>query len=97
MRHRREYVGFHPFAIRQHSLLVAARAEVARLAREGEDEAMPAMVAVDPGEAVLRISAGDESPDDVFFDTAAKAAARSQFRRMPGSALAERRIFFVRL
>jgi hypothetical protein len=51
---------------------------------------MPAMVAVDPGEAVLRIAAGEESPDDVLLDAAAEAAFRPQFRRMPGGAPVQR-------
>jgi len=48
------------------------------------------MVTVDPGEAVLRITAFEEPPDDVLLDTAAEAAACLQFRRVPGSALVER-------
>ena len=76
VRHRGKHVGFHPFAVREHPLLVAARTEITRLAREGEDEAVPAPFAVDPGEAVLRIAAGEESPDDVLLYAAAEAAAR---------------------
>jgi len=75
--HRGKHVGLYPFAVSEHPFLVAAGAEVARLAREGEDEAMPALVAIDPGETVLRIAAGEEPPDDVLLHAAAKATARS--------------------
>jgi len=37
---------------------------------------MPALVAVDPGEAVLRIAAGEEAFDDVLLDAAAEAAGK---------------------
>ena len=54
---------------------------------------MLALIAVDPGEAVLRIAAFEEPPDDVLLDAAAEAAARSQLGRMPGGALEERARF----
>ncbi len=90
MRHRGEHVGFHPFAVREYPLLVAARAEVPHLAGEGEDEAMPALIAVEPRKRVPWIAAGEETPDNAFLDTAAKAASCPQLRRMPGSAPAQR-------
>jgi hypothetical protein len=49
------------------------------------------MVAVDPGEPVLRIAACEEPFDDIFLDAAPEPAARPQLGRMPGSALIKRR------
>jgi hypothetical protein len=57
---------------------VAARAEVPRLAGKGEDAGVPALVAVDPGEAMLRIAALEEPPDDVVLDAAPETAVRLQ-------------------
>ena len=51
---------------------------------------MPAMVAVDPGEAVLRIAAFEESSDDIFLDATPEAAVRLQLGRMPGGTLVQR-------
>ena len=48
---------------------------------------MPALIAVDPREAVLRIAAFEEPFDDTFLDATAEPAARLQLRRMPGGAL----------
>jgi len=73
MRHRGEDVGLHPFAVGEHPLLVAARAEVPRLARKGEDEAMPALIAVDPRKPTPWIAALEKPSDDAFLDTAAEA------------------------
>src|SRR5438128_2592361 len=91
MRYRRKHVGFHPFAVRQHSLLVAARTEIPRLAREGQDGAMPAMGAVDPSEPVPRIAACEKPFDDTFLDMTSEPAARLQLGRMPGGTLIQRR------
>ena len=52
---------------------------------------MPAMVAVDPGEPVLRIAACEEPFDDIFLDAAPEPAARPHLGRMPGGALIKRR------
>ena len=51
---------------------------------------MPALVAVDSGEAVLRVAAGKEPFDDIYFDATPEPATRLQFMRMPGGALVER-------
>jgi hypothetical protein len=67
--------------------LVAAWAEVPRLARKGEDASVLALIAVNPGKAVLRVAAGEESFDDIFLDVTAEPAARLQLGRMPGGAL----------
>ena len=57
VRHRRENGLFDPLAVEQHALLVAARAEVARLARVGEQVVVCAGVTVDAGKAVMWIPA----------------------------------------
>ncbi len=49
------------------------------------------MVAVDPGESVLRIAAFEEPFDDILLDVASEPAARFQLRRMPGGILIKRR------
>jgi hypothetical protein len=67
--------------------LVAAWAEVPRLARKGEDASVPALAAVNPGEAVLRVAAFEEPFDDTFLDATAEPATRLQLGRMPGGAL----------
>jgi hypothetical protein len=52
---------------------------------------MQALVAVDPGEAMLRIAAGEEPLDDIDFDAPPEPATRLQLGRMPGGALIQRR------
>jgi len=66
---------------------VAAWAEVPRLARKREDAGAPALIAVNPGEAVLRVAAFEEPFDDALLDATAEPATRLQLRRMPGGAL----------
>ena len=48
---------------------------------------MPALIAVDPGEAALRIPASEEPFDDIYFDATPEPATRLQFMRMPDCAL----------
>ena len=83
MRNRSEHAGFNPFAVREHALLVAARAEVPRLARKSEDAAVPALPAAQSREAVVRIAAFEETLDDVFLDAARECAPCLQLRRVP--------------
>lgn len=52
---------------------------------------MTALVAVDPGETVLRVAAGEEPRDDVLLDVTLEPAACLQFWRVPGGALMQRR------
>jgi hypothetical protein len=44
---------------------------------------MPVLVAVDPGEAMLRHAAFKEAPDDVLFDAAHETDIRVRVSRMP--------------
>ena len=48
---------------------------------------MPALIAVNPAKAVLRVAAFEEPFDDTFLDATAEPATRLQLRRMPGGAL----------
>jgi hypothetical protein len=52
--------------------LVAAWAEVPRLARKREDAGAPALIAANPGEAVLRVAAFEEPFDDALLDATAE-------------------------
>ena len=52
---------------------------------------MPALIAVDPREAVLRVAAGEEPFDDIDFDAPPEPATSLQLGRMPGGALIQRR------
>jgi hypothetical protein len=74
MRDRLEDILLDPFAVEQHALLVVARAEVAGLAGECEQIVVAAGIAVDAGEAVMRIAAFDETLDRARFHGAAKSA-----------------------
>jgi L-ascorbate metabolism protein UlaG (beta-lactamase superfamily) len=56
VRHGRKNRLFDPLAVEQHALLVAAGAEIARLAGEGEQDIVPSGIAVDAREAVVRIT-----------------------------------------
>lgn len=51
---------------------------------------MPALIAVDPGEAVVRIAAFEKAFDDVFLDAAPEPVIRLQLGRMPGRTLVQR-------
>ncbi len=55
--HRREDVRLDPIAVEEHALLVTTWAEVAGLAGVREQIVVPAGVAVDAGEAVVRVAA----------------------------------------
>jgi len=72
VRHRRKHVLLDPFAVEEHALLVAARAEVARLTGEGEQIIVPAGIAVDACEAVVRITALQEALDRALLHRALK-------------------------
>ncbi len=74
VRHGLEHVLLDPLAVQEHPLLVAARAEVTRLAGVGEQVVVPAGVAVDAGEAVVRVAALDEALDRPLLDCAAQPA-----------------------
>lgn len=57
VRHGRKNMRFDPLAVEPHVLRVAAEAEIARLAAEGEQDIVPTGIAVDAREAVVRIAA----------------------------------------
>lgn len=90
VRHGREDVLLHPLAVQEHALLLAARAEVTGLARVREEELVPAGVAVDAREALVRVAACDETLDDLLLDRAPNSARLAQFPRMAPRALPKR-------
>jgi len=53
------------------------------LHEKGEDAGVPALIAVNPGEAVL-VAAFEEPFDDFFLDVTDEPATRLQLGRMPG-------------
>ena len=57
VRDRREDAHLHPLTVEQHSLLVTARTEVPRPARESQKVIVPAGLAANAGEAEVRIAA----------------------------------------
>jgi hypothetical protein len=63
---------------------VAARAEIPRLAGKGEDAAVPALTAAQPGEAVMRVAASEEPFDDVFGTAAGGTAGKDSCAAAPG-------------
>ena len=90
VRNRRKHVRFDPFAVGEHALLVATRAEVPRLAREREDAAVAAIAAAQPREAVMRIAAFEEALNDTLFEQPLQAPLGSEFRHVTHSALVKR-------
>ena len=90
VRHRRENRFLDPLAVQEHALLMAARAEVPRLAGECEQIAVPAGVAIDAGKAVMRVTALDEPLDRAFFHHALKLARFAQFLCVARRALPQR-------
>ncbi|MEX2122599.1 MAG: hypothetical protein WD795_01815 [Woeseia sp.] len=64
MRYGCEYVVLDPLTVEQHALLVAARAKISGLAREGEQVLVPAGIAVNSREALARVATGDEVLDE---------------------------------
>jgi len=72
VRHRREHLRLDPLGVEQHALLLAARTEVPRLARIGEQVVVAASVAVDAGKTIVRVAALDEASDHLRFERAAR-------------------------
>lgn len=62
-----------PLAVGEHALLVAARAEIARLAGEGEQQVVAAAAAADAREAAVQVAALEEALEHVFLDGAVHA------------------------
>jgi len=79
-----------PFAVQEHALLVAARAEIPRLAGVREQPVVPAGVAVDARKAVMRVAALDEAFDDLCLNLAAQPARVPQFGSVALGALPQR-------
>ena len=73
-----------------HAPLMAARAEVARLAGLREQVVVPAGVAVDARKPVMRVAAPDEALDHPPLDRAPHPPCLAQLPRMPLRALPQR-------
>jgi hypothetical protein len=73
VRHRRKHVLLDPLAVEEHALLVAARAEGARLAGESKQKIVPAGIAVDACEAVMEIAALQEPLDRALCHRSAES------------------------
>jgi len=69
---------------------VAAGAEIARLAGEGEQDIVPTGIAVDAREAVVRIAAFEKAVDDLVFHRAVQARCTAQLTGVPDHAPVER-------
>ena len=66
----RKNVFLDPIPIGEHALLVAARAEIPRLARKREQVVVTAFGAIHAREPVVRVAAFEEALDDALFEQA---------------------------
>ena len=63
-----QHLFFHPVTVGQHALLMAAWAEVTRLATEGKQIIMAACVTIDAGKTFVQITAIDKPVQDKTLD-----------------------------
>lgn len=76
-----------PLAVGEDALLMTARAEVARLAREGEQQVVTAPAAADACEAAVQVAAFQKALVHILLDGAAHAPRRAQLREVAADAL----------
>ena len=74
VRHRPQHALLDPLTVGEDALLVAARAEVARLAGKGEKQVVAAPAAADAREAAVQVAAFEKALEHILFDGAAHAA-----------------------
>ena len=74
-----EQILFQPFAVSQHALLMAARAEVTSLAGIGQQVIVAALITVYAGETSVQVAAGKETLEDCRFDRAFDEIRRPEF------------------
>ena len=86
----RKDVFLYPIAIEEHPFLMAARAEIAGLAREREQIIEPAFGTVNARESVVRIAAFQEAIDDALLEQALQAPLAAQLPHVAIGALVER-------
>jgi hypothetical protein len=79
-----------PFAVGEDALLMAARAEVARLAGEGEQQIVTAAAAADARKAAVQVAALEKALEHVLLDGAAHATRGAQLRQVATDALPQR-------
>ena len=80
---------FHPVTVGQHALLMTARAEVTRLAAEGEQIIMAACITIDTGKTLVQITAIDKPVQDKALDLPVNRAHSFQFIIVLTDALVE--------
>ena len=90
VRHRPQHAPLDPLAVGENALLMAARAEVARLAGKGEQQVVAAPAAADTREAAVQVAAFEEALEHVVLDGAAHAPRRAQLRQVAVDALTQR-------
>jgi len=70
VRHRSQDLLFDPLPVDEHPFLMAGKAEAAGLGGEGQQVLVTTLVAVDPGEAFVEVSAVEETLQGLVFDAA---------------------------
>ena len=90
VRHRPQHALLDPLTVGEDALLVAARAEVARLAGKGEKQVVAAPAAADAREAAVQVAAFEKALEHILFDGAAHAARSAQLRKVAIDALPQR-------
>jgi hypothetical protein len=71
VRDRTQHAAIDPVAVGEDALLVTARAEVARLARESQEKVIAAPAAADAREAAVQVAALEKALEDVSLHGAA--------------------------
>jgi hypothetical protein len=73
-----QHAALDPLAVGEDALLMAARAEVARLAGEGEQQIVTAAAAADARKAAVQVAALEKALEHVLLDSAAHAPRGAQ-------------------
>lgn len=90
VRNRPQHAAFDPLAVGEDALLMTARAEVARLAGEGEQQIVTAAAAADARKAAVQVAALEKALEHVLLHGAAHATRGAQLRQVATDALPER-------
>ncbi len=78
VRHRSQDLLLDPLPEDQHPFLVAGRAEAAGLAGEGQQVLVTALVAVDPGEPLMQVTAVEKALQGLVLDPAVDVPGLAQ-------------------
>jgi hypothetical protein len=87
VRNRPQHATLDPLAVSEDALLMAAWAEVARLAGEGEQQVVTAAGAADACEAAVQIAALEKALEHAHLDGAPHAIRSAQLRKVATDAL----------